>query len=206
MQAVSTAAMASNVDKADKAIQEYNKDSILPNAIKGNLGFLPSVQAVNAAKSQFVSDIMGKLRGAGRVTQQEVQYASDAYPGPTQAESVQKQNIQYLRDLTDTVQKRQAYEYNAINDGLTPPAAKMAALQKFPIPPPANFTPSSGSTPPAAGATSPTVTPATPAQGSYQIKATTPEEIHAEAVKAKAAGYKSITLPDGSEHVLTNGE
>jgi hypothetical protein len=134
-------AMAANVDKADKAIQDYNKNSILPNAVRGHMGFLPSVQAVEAAKSQFVSDIMGKLRGAGRVTQQEVQYASAAYPSAEQAQSVQQANIQYLRDLTNTVAQRRAYEYNAIKDGVTPADAKMAAIQKIPIPPPPGYTP-----------------------------------------------------------------
>lgn len=138
--AESTSALQSNIEKADKAIQDYNKDAILPNVVRGNLGFLPSVQAVNAAKSQFVSDIMGKLRGAGRVTQQEVQYASDAYPGPTQAKEVQQQNIQYLRDLSETVAQRRAYEYNAIINGMTPADAKMAAIHQFKIPPPANYT------------------------------------------------------------------
>ncbi len=161
--AESTNALKANIDHAAQAIQQYNQDSVLPNYVRSKLPFLPSVQAVNAAKSQFVSDIMGKLRGAGRVTQQEVQYASSAYPSAEQAQPVQESNIAYLRELSDVVSNRRVYEYNAIKEGLLPSDAKMAAIQKYPILPPpvagtARSVGASGAAPSSTPAQSPTIT------------------------------------------------
>ena len=181
--AESTNAMQANIQNAKAAVEQYNKDAILPNAVRGKLGFLPSVQAVNAAKSQFVSDIMGKLRGAGRVTQQEVQYASAAYPDPSQAESVQNHNIEYLTQLSDTIAKRRAYEYNAIKDGLLPSDAKIAAIDKFRIAPP-----------PAAGASATPVSTAAPA--ATATNATIPEFGSEQEAEAAA---KAGTLTTGQK-------
>lgn len=125
-----------NVNRIENAVNEMNKDSLLPNYVAGKLAFIPSVQNLNAAVSQFAQDIVQKFKGAGRVTQQEVNFAKASYPQPEQAESVQRKSIQYLKNFVDTVNNRINYEFKSVRAGTEPYDARIEASQKFPIPPP----------------------------------------------------------------------
>lgn len=133
-----------NVQRISDAVEELNKNKLLPNALTGNIGFLDSTKRLNGATSQFASDIIGKFKGAGRVTQREFDYANASYPQANQPESVQRDGLDYLKNYVNAVNNRINYEYQAVKSGILPSDAKIAASQKFPILPPKGFTPPNG--------------------------------------------------------------
>lgn len=196
-----------NIDRAAKAVDDYAKAALIPgiNPLRALNPVSDTARELTAAKGEFTSSIMKSLQGGGRVTQQEVAFAGSAYPDPTQPEAVQRNNILYLRKFNDIAKQREQYAFQEVLKGTQPAVANDAAIKQFPIPPPPGLA-TGGTTAPAQGSATAPAAAAAPAQGSYKITATTPAEIKAEALKAKQAGYKSITLPDGTEHVLADGK
>lgn len=163
-----------------------------------------SAQEFTGSVQNALSTALQPLRGTGRVSNTEFNQALSALPRDTDTAQTIRSKMQYLNLVTDWGIARQQAILDNLGKGLNRYQAFQKAFTDTPVPPVPDFYTANAE---GAAPIAPYAPPAQAAQqGTYQIKATTPEGIRAEAAQAKAAGYKSITTPDGVEHVLTNAQ
>ncbi len=98
----------------------------------GRIPFRPTVNEVSGDKANFVQQTIGKLKGVGRITDNELKFAIGNFPAADMQPEVQNKRYDFWLNLANAAQHRNEYATELVNQGYDLPTADKLAIQKFP--------------------------------------------------------------------------